>query len=274
MYSCNLIDSYTLISCCRCKEGKHHAMHCNLKCCEDACTARKDCNFAIYFSDDGCQLAPTCNALTDAYEHKGHYCHCHHCYCQDTILRLLSARITSYCLSSGVTEKIFEKQQEAATEAAAAKEAAEEEAAAKEAAEKKRKEEEAAAKALEEKRLKEEADAKAKQEADDKAAAEKATAAKKAEDEANAKLAAEEARIRRAAEAAAAKKAEEAAASVNCDTLLEQCLWMKDNSEYPQFEQMYCYLDGDTKYGGPRPCCTAVIKEKLGDKCTWPSQNK
>merc|ERR1712072_1578929 len=149
------------------------------------------------------------------------------------------------------------------------------------------------------------AEAKAKQEAADKAAAEKAAAeaaaVKKAEEEAKAKLAAEEARIRKAAEALAAKQKkakEEAEAAVlaeankisenvqknntapiaeiaetiiACDHLLEQCLWMEDNADYPSFGEMYCYMDGDTKYGGAARCCAEVIKAGLkpGAKCKW-----
>jgi hypothetical protein len=48
-----------------------------------------------------------------------------------------------------------------------------------------------------------------------------------------------------------------------CDHLLEQCLWMEDNADYPSFGEMYCYMDGDTKYGGAARCCTEVIKAGL-----------
>merc|ERR1712100_111260 len=127
-----------------------------------------------------------------------------------------------------------------------------------------------------------------------------AAAAKKAEEEAQAKLAAEEARIKKAAEALAAKakldkeKAEAAVLAeakkisdaqknntapvkeivktiLACDHLLEQCLWMEDNADYPSFGEMYCYMDGDTKYGGAARCCSEVIKAGLkpGAKCKW-----
>ena len=47
------------------------------------------------------------------------------------------------------------------------------------------------------------------------------------------------------------------------------CLWMEDVPAYPSFGEMYCYMDGDTKYGGAARCCAEIIKAELkpGDKC-------
>merc|ERR1712166_445701 len=56
---------------------------------------------------------------------------------------------------------------------------------------------------------------------------------------------------------------------IACDTLLERCLWIKYSANYPQFREMYCYMDGETKYGGAARCCVAIIKAGLrpGEKC-------
>merc|ERR1712097_43170 len=101
-----------------------------------------------------------------------------------------------------------------------------------------------------------------------KAAAEKAAAeaaaVKKAEEEAKANKIAENVQKNNTAPIA-----EIAETVIACDHLLEQCLWMEDNADYPSFGEMYCYMDGDTKYGGAARCCAEVIKAGLkpNSKC-------